>query len=280
MNEGKYKKIEIEEIIGNKNPGLLKLLPSLVIKYLKRIIHQNELNDFLEKNANTFGIDFATEVLKEINIETIAVGIENIPEQEGCIIAANHPLGGLDAMALIHTLGKKRKDMKFLVNDILMSLKNLNPLFLPINKHGKNTKEGLLEIEKTFSSDQLLLVFPAGLVSRKQNGVIKDLEWKKTFITQSKKFNKKVIPVHIEGYNSPRFYNLAIWRKKLGIKANIEMIFLVDELFRQRDKKIKITFGKPIEPSSFNQSKTDKEWAAFVKEEVYKLAKYSQPLNS
>ncbi|MCY1367259.1 hypothetical protein D9M69_541870 [compost metagenome] len=189
------------------------------------------------------------------------------------IFASNHPLGGLDGIAFMHALGRYRKDIKFLVNDILMNIKNLEPLFVPVNKHGKQAREASRLIDETYASDQALLVFPAGLVSRKRrNGVIKDLEWKKNFVSKAKKYKKDIIPVFIEGRNSDFFYNLARFRKNLGIGANVEMFYLADEMFAQRNKKVTIRIGKPVSYQELDSRKTEQEWAETVKEVVYAMA--------
>jgi len=140
-----------------------------------------------------------------------------------------------------------------------------------VNKHGTNTKESLTELNNLFASEQAVFVFPAGLVSRKKRGVVKDLDWQKTFITRSKKFERNVIPVFIDGELTNRFYRIANFRKFIGIKANIEMLYLVDELFKQRNKTITIKFGKPIPYATFDKSKTDLAWANWVREKVYEL---------
>jgi putative hemolysin len=145
-------------------------------------------------------------------------------------------------------------------------------LFIPINKHGRNA-ENLALFDQTFASDKAILYFPAGLVSRKQpGGVIKDLEWKKTFISKAKKFQRDILPVYISGRNSNFFYNLANLRRKLGINANIEMLYLVDEMFRQRNKTIEVTFGEVIPYSGFDKSRTDTQWASWLRDMVYSLA--------
>ncbi len=202
-----------------------------------------------------------------------------MPQTGGIVIASNHPLGGLDALAMMHILSKKRKDMRFIVNDILLTFKNLKELFIPVNKHGKSGAESVKMINAQFASEQLTLVFPAGLVSRKQEGgIIKDLEWKKSFITKARQYQRDIIPVYVEGINSNFFYNLSRWRKRLGIKANIEMFYLMDEMYKQHGKKITIYFGKPIKYSTFDKSKTDEQWANYIKELVYKLPS-SQKIN-
>jgi putative hemolysin len=115
-------------------------------------------------------------------------------------------------------------------------------------------------------------VFPAGLVSRKQAEGIKDLEWKKSFISKAKKYKKPIIPVYIDGKNSGFFYNLAKIRKMVGVKANVEMFYLADEMFQQRGKKVVIHIGKPVPYQYFDKSKSEKQWAAEMREMVYKMA--------
>jgi putative hemolysin len=264
--------INIEDIIHAKNPRLLKFLPRFVINYLKKILHQDLINDFIRRHGDKTSFAFVDEIIKEFGAKVSFEGLENIPENGGGIIASNHPLGGLDGMALLQVLGRKRSDIKFVVNDILLGIKNFDDHFIGVNKHGKNTAQTLDLIDSYYNSDQLLLIFPAGLVSRKQDhGIIKDLEWKKSFINKAKKFNKEIYPVHISGHNSNFFYNLARLRQKVGIKANIEMFYLMDEMYHQNGKDIHIKIGKSIPSSTFNDNYSDQTWAQKVKEHVYKI---------
>jgi len=185
MSASKNDFINVEDIIATKNPKLLKILPSFILKYLKRIVHQDFVNDFIRKNGHKNSFEFADAIIQDFGPIATFSGIENIPENGGAIIASNHPLGGIDAIALIQAVGTKRKDIKFIVNDILLSLKNFEKEFVGVNKHGKNPVSTLDLIDKQYNSDQLVLIFPAGMVSRKQNkGVIKDLEWKKSFVVK------------------------------------------------------------------------------------------------
>lgn len=271
--------IDIEHVLSNKAGKLYHFIPKFLIRYLKRIIHEESINEALHKYEDRMGLFFLESILSDrftVNIEVI--NEENIPTDGRYIIASNHPLGGLDGMALMHVIGKKRKDIKFIVNDILQELRNLQELFVPVNKHGRNNAESVKVIESLYESDDLVLIFPAGLVSRKQKGgIIKDLEWKKSFVTKAIRHKRDVIPVYVEGRNSEFFYNLAKWRKRLGVKANIEMLYLPDEMFKQSKKKMTITFGKPIPYTFFSKSKTHHEWAQWVKEKAYALAE-DQPI--
>jgi putative hemolysin len=263
--------IDVRKVIGNKNPRLLKILPSFLINYLKRIIHEDEINSFINRHSGVFDLEFIEQIVLEFSKSVEVIGQDNIPLNDRIIIASNHPLGGLDGVALMHIVGKARKDILFPVNDILMNLQNIKNLFIPINKHGTNA-QNLKIINDTFASDSSVLYFPAGLVSREQkHGIIKDLEWKKTFITYAKKYSRNIVPTFIEGRNSNFFYNLANFRKFLGIKQNIEMLYLVDEFYKQKDKNLGIFVGKPIPFTVFDKRFTDVEWAKKVKSHVYKL---------
>jgi putative hemolysin len=263
--------IDIDEIFKSKNPGLYRLLPGFVISYLKRVVHQEEINSFIDRHGHKKEFEFVDAVIDEFGATIGISGLENIPEKGGCIFASNHPLGGLDAMALVQVISKVRKDIRFIVNDILLQLKNLSGIFVGVNKHGKNSQDVFNSLDELYASGSGVLIFPAGLVSRKQKGQIVDLEWKKSFITNSRKYQLPVIPVFIEGRNSEFFYNLSNFRKKMGIKANIEMLYLADEMYRQKNKTITVIFGKPIPASFFETGYSDKNWAQLVKEHVYNL---------
>jgi len=279
------KKIDIDGIFKSKNPSLYKIIPSFIFSYIKRVTHQDKLNSFLERHAGEFDFDFIKAIIHEFAVTPKIIGPENIPATGGAVIAANHPLGALDFMALMDGIGLRRKDVKALVNDILLNLDNLKNLFAGVNKIGKTSAESLQEIENVYASGNISVTFPAGLVSRKQfpsgffgKSVIKDLEWKKSFITRAKKNKKSVIPVYIEGKNSNFFYNLSLWRKRAGIKANIEMLYLVDEMYKQEGKTITVIFGEEIPHETFDKRFTDAEWAEKVKQHVYQMGRENKSL--
>jgi 1-acyl-sn-glycerol-3-phosphate acyltransferase len=264
--------IDIEKAIASKNPRLLKWLPKFVLRYIKRKLHEDQLNSAIEENKHLFGVDFADAAVKEVGATVKVQGLENVPPKGGVILAANHPLGGLDGVAFITAVGQVRQDIKFFVNDLLMAMKNFAPIFVPVNKHGKNTVDYYKKFEDVYASDECLLIFPAGLVSRKHDRkTIMDLQWKKSFISKSIQYQRDIVPVYIEGKNSKKFYNIAYWRKKLGLKANIEMFYLVDEMYKQKGKNITFVFGEPIPWQTFNDGQPHEIWADKVKQHVYSL---------
>ena len=262
--------IDIENVFKGKNPSLAKLIPQFVYSYLKRLVHADSINYILNKHHDKMGLEFVDATLEEFGLNIRILGEENIPDIGRPLIVSNHPLGGPDGLVLMHAVGKKRKDIKVTMNDILLNLPNLIPLSIPINKHGTNSSN-LQNIEDTFASDCTIIYFPAGLVSRKIKGMIKDLPWKKTFISKARKHQRDIIPVFTNGRNSNFFYNLANLRKKLNIKANIEMIFLVNEMYKQVNKIIEVRIGKSIPYQTFDKRFNDNEWAKLVQDHVYKL---------
>ncbi len=263
--------IDVEKILKSKNPTLYRWLPGFFIRYLKRILHQNEINRFLIDNKNNHNIDFCVEVMKYLNSKVEIKGIENIPQHGKIVLTMNHPLGGMDAMALVSALKGHREDLKFIVNDILLNLKNLNGIFLGVNKHGKNGLSKRDQLAHLFAQDEAICIFPAGLVSRKINGEVMDLEWKKTFITMSKEHQRTIVPIHIDGKLSNFFYRLANFRKKIGIKANIEMLYLSNEFFKLRNKGITIIVGAPIPFDALPKEMTDIKKANWIRSKVYEL---------
>jgi len=265
--------IDIDEIFRSKNPGLYKILPRFVINYLKRVVHQDEINDFINRHGHKTEFDFVAAIVEEFGALIEVSGLENIPVSGGFIMASNHPLGGLDAMSLVQAVSVKRRDIRFVVNDILLQLKNLKGIFIGVNKHGKNSQDVFTTLDQVYASGNGILIFPAGLVSRKRKREIKDLDWKKSFITNSRKHQLPVVPVYIGGRNSEFFYNLSNFRSRLGIKTNIEMLYLPDEMYRQKNRTISIIFGQPIPHTMFESSYTDRDWAGLVKEHVYQLDK-------
>jgi len=264
--------IDVEKIIANKNPRLKKLLPKFLISYLKRIIHQDEINGMLRRHGHKRGLEFVNSSLKELDINYRVYGIEHLKLEGRYLFASNHPLGGLDGLIMMSEMGRHYDNIKFVVNDLLMNIKQLEPLFIPVNKHGRQSSEYAELIEQAYASDTQILYFPAGICSRKVKGSITDLRWHKSFIQKAIKHRRDVVPVYFSGRNSEFFYNLSNFRTKLGIKLNFEFIYLVDEMFRQKNKKIDIVIGEPIPYQTFDSSRTLVEWAEFVREKSYALA--------
>ncbi len=270
MKEKKF--IDIRQLIASKNPRLLKWLPGFVIGYLKRILHQKDINQFMADHPDAHDSQFCDDVMAYLNIKVVIKGLENLPKEGKLVLAMNHPLGGMDAIALVSALRKIRTDLKFIVNDLLLNLNRMNGLFLGVDKHGKNNQSKREQISELFASDFLVCIFPAGLVSRKINGQIRDFEWKKTFVTLSKENDRLIVPMHIDGHLSNFFYRLANFRTKIGIKTNIEMLYLSNELFKLRDSAIVMTIGKPISTSDLPDT-NDRQQAEFVKQRLYELEK-------
>jgi len=264
--------VDVDAVLRNKAAKVYPLIPGFLKNYLKRVVHQDDINDLMPKMRGYRGLPFIEKILLEIlEMDIEVVNPELIPGEGRYVVASNHPLGGLDGMALMHVIGKKRQDLQFISNDILLEIKPLAPLFAPVNKVGKNSKEAFLALNSLYASDQVVLVFPAGLVSRRQKTGIADLEWKKSFVTKAVQHKRDIIPVYIQGRNSDFFYNLANWRKRLKIKTNIEMLFLVDEMFKQANKRVVIQFGNPIPYQSFTRDFTHHQWAQKIKEHVYRM---------
>ncbi len=270
MSDKETLQIDIEKIIGEKIPKLAKKLPRFAFRYLKKILHQDDINGLLGRTGGISGLPFVTETMKEFKTSVNAVGLDHIEKDGRYIVAANHPIGGLDGIALIDTVGKIKPDVITPVNDFLMFIPNLRPLFIPVNKLGSNA-DNIKIFNETFAGDRTICFYPFGLCSRKQKGKIIDLEWKKTFITKAKTYHRDIIPTHISGRNSNFFYNLSNIRKKLGIKANIEMLFLVNEFYKQKNQALTITFGKPIPWQTFDGRYTDGEWAMKLRNFSYNL---------
>jgi putative hemolysin len=269
----KAKFIDIRNLIKSKNPRLLKWLPGFIVKYLERILHQDDINAFIEAHAAVKNENFCKAVIDYFNIEIEIEGIENIPTNGGVTLAMNHPLGGMDAMALVTALKEHRTDLKFIVNDLLLHLEGMRGMFVGVNKHGKNSDSTYSKIDDLFGSEQAVCIFPAGLVSRRNKGVVRDLTWKKTFVTLSQKHQHPIIPIYIDGKLSSFFYRLSNLRTFFGIKANIEMLFLANELFKQKNVKMKLIVGKPIDPTQMETFNTPQACAEWIRSQVYELAK-------
>ncbi len=267
MSQPKF--IDVDKVLREKAPGLRRWLPGFVVGWLKRKLHEQEINDAMILLKDTKGLEFNRKALDILGAKLETIHGENVPKTDRVIIAANHPLGGLDGMSLIKSVGEIRTDVRFFVNDVLLTLRNYGDVFVGINKVGATSATSLRTMEEVLRLNDAVLFFPAGLVSRKIDGKIVDLDWKKSFVTQAIDHKRLILPTFIEGENSKFFYRFANFRKSIGIKANIEMLFLPDEMFKQKGHTVKIHYSKPFDPSILHLGLSHKKWAAVIKEFIY-----------
>ena len=270
--------IDIEKILASKVGDKMKFIPKSLVNWLIRTTHQEELNEFIWRSRDHEGYDWLEDCVKFLDMNLKVEGFENLPDkdsQKRYTFVSNHPLGGGDGVALGAILGRKYgNDIRLIVNDILMHLPGLAPLCIPVNTTTSKRERAMTEmVEKGFTSDYNLLLFPAGLCSRKIDGKIQDLEWKKTFITKSIESQRDIVPIHFEGHNSNKFYRIANICKMLKLKVNVAMLYLPDEMIKNRHNTFTVRIGKPIPWQTFDKSRKPKEWAQWVREQVYELGK-------
>ena len=270
--ETKPLRIDVDSVIRQRLPRHYRYIPKWLIRWLERTIHQDGLNKILDDMGDKKGVEAADIALNDLNVKYQAVGEENIPNDGRFIFASNHPLGGLDGLALISLFGHHyHGEIRFLVNDLLMALKPLRGIFLPVNKFGRQSRQGATLIEKEYAGNHQMLTFPAGLCSRRQSdGSIADLKWHKFVITSAIQHHRDIIPIYFEGQNSKSFYRAANWRKRLGIKFNFEQLLLPREVLKNHDATFGIHVGRPISWQKLDTTKAAQQ-AATLRDIVYHL---------
>ncbi len=276
MTEITEKTIDIDNILRSKMGAKAKYVPGVLTRWLKRIIHQDEVNKFIWDARALSGTDWLEECVRYLQMDIDVVGRENLPDKDDgrlYTFVSNHPLGGQDGVALGAIIGRHYDGrFRYLVNDLLMNLPGLAPVCIGINKTGRNSRDFPRMVEAGFRSDNHMLMFPAGLNSRRQkDGSIHDIPWTKTFIKKSVECQRDVVPIHFSGCNSRRFYRIARFSDRF-LPFNLAMIFLVDEMYRNVGKHFTVHIGKPIPWQIFDGSRTHAQWAQYVEDQVYALA--------
>ena len=274
MEQITKKTIDIDRILKDKMGEKAKWIPKFLVSWLKRIVHQDQVNAFLWESRDKQGTAWLEECVKYLQMTLKVEGMENLPDKN-CgrlyTIVSNHPLGGVDGVALGSIIGRHfDSHFRYLVNDLLMNLPGLAPLCIPINKTGKQSRDFPAMVKAGFESNNHILMYPAGICSRKHDGIIRDIPWSKTFISKSVEYQRDVIPIHFSGQNSNFFYRLANFSDRF-LPFNLAMLFLVDEMYKNVGKTFEVKIGKPIPWQTFDKSKSPKEWAQYVQDRVYEL---------
>lgn len=265
------KHIDLASSIKESNSAMLKRLPGFIVRQLERIIKQDEINAILDKYADCEGAEFHRSIMKEFNITLEVEGIENLPEKGKCFFLSNHPFGIVDGLILTKTVIEKYGTFKAIGNDSFRFIPNLRPYIALVNAYGMSPKSYVTELEKVYQSDVAITHFPAGEVSRRYNGKIQDRAWHKSFITRSISCQRDIVPFYFHGRNSNLFYGINLFRRRLGIKTNIELALLPRELFLKRNKTIRLIIGKPIHWQKFDSSMSHIQWAQRVKDHIYNM---------
>lgn len=264
--------IDLNEVIASKSPRLARWLPRPVVAYLKRVIHQDDINRILASYSHLPPVEFIRALFSDLQITYASVGIERLDPSGRYLFAANHPFGGMDGLMLLDELDRHFGSGRVIVNDLLMNVTPLAPLFVPINKHGRQSSDYACRMREAMQGPGQMATFPAGLCSRRhRGGVISDLPWKPSFVRSAVESGRDIVPVFFEGHLSNFFYNLSALRTRLGVKANIEMLYLVDELFRQRGHHFDIYFGAPISVVELTDGESPAGWTRTIRERVYAL---------
>lgn len=267
--------VDVEQILREKAGAKARRVPRFVLSWLKKIVHQDEVNQFLEQSSHLSGVEWLEACVEYLDMKLDVSGRENLPASDDgrhYTFVSNHPLGGIDGVALGAILGRHYDGhIRYLVNDLLMNLRGLAPLCIPINKTGSQSRDFPAMVEAGFKGDNHIIMFPAGLCSRRTNGVVRDIPWRKTFVVKSVETQRDVVPILFGGQNSNFFYTLANFCKRTGIKFNVAMLFLVDEMYKNTHKRFSVKIGKPIPWQTFDKSRTPAQWAAWVQKKVYEL---------
>lgn len=266
------KKIDIGAILKQRAARYWKFIPRWAVRWLERTIHQDEINHLLECIGDKKNVEAADIILNELGISVEVKGMENLVQGQRYVFASNHPLGGLDGIALIQLIGSHYNgNIRFMVNDLLMHVYPFKEIFMPVNKFGRQSREGAQMIDEQFGGDNQMITFPAGLCSRMQpDGTIADLEWHKHVVSRAIHDHRDVVPVKFDAVNSRSFYRLAKWRKRLGIKFNFEQLYLPDELFKKRGETLHVIVGEPV-PYTMLDAANPKQEAARLRDIVYDL---------
>ena len=266
-------RIDVDQVLRARLPRHYRYIPRFVVRWLERIICQEKLNAILVKMAGKNSVDAATAALDEMDITIESSGLERLPEGRFMFVS-NHPLGGLDGLALISLLGNRYdRKIKFMVNDLLMAVEPLRGVFLPVNKYGRQSRASATQIEEALAGDEQFITFPAGLCSRMQpDGTIADLPWQKAAVVHAVNYKRDIVPIYFDAVNSRFFYRFAKWRKRLGLKFNIELIFLPKEMIKKSGSTLRAVIGDPI-PWDTLDGAHPKQEAARLREIVINMSK-------
>ncbi|MDD2289489.1 MAG: 1-acyl-sn-glycerol-3-phosphate acyltransferase [Bacteroidales bacterium] len=267
--DNKY--IDIEKTIRESNSELLARIPPYAIKWIQSIVKQDEINHILNKYSGYSGKEFLDKIIKEFNVTIEVEGKENLPENGKCFFVANHPYGILDGLILTYIVSGKYGRLKAIANDAFMLIPQLHPFIAAVNVYDRSSKAYIKALDDTIAMDIPITHFPAGEVSRVYDKKIQDTAWHKSFIKKAISSDRAIIPIYICGRNSVLFYTVFLFRRLFHIEVNLELMLLPREIFKKRNKTVKVIIGEPIPHQMFVKTTSHRDWAQEVRSRVYNL---------
>lgn len=266
-------KIDIGAVLAAKAPRASRFIPGFVVRWLKRVVHEREVNEIIESYWGLPPREFIRAFFEYMRITYTAEGLERLDPSGRYLFASNHPFGGMDGLMLADVIMERFGDARVVVNDLLMHVEPLQGLWIPVNKHGSQSAGYARRYDEAFASALPLLTFPAGMCSRRKKGEVGDPQWKPNFVKRARLAEREIVPVFVEGELSNFFYRLSNIRTALHVPFNIEMLWLSDEMFRQRGRNFRIRFGEPVPWSELDACGSLREQADCVRTKTYSLQK-------
>jgi len=243
---------------------------------LNFLFFQRRFEQFEREYPGSEGFDFVESALSffDFQLRTRESERARIPATGKVVIVANHPIGSLDGLALLHLIRQIRPDVKVVANNLLMHITRLHPVLLPVdNMGGKTGRKHLLAIKEHLKDESALLIFPAGEVSRFGAKGVRDPAWQSGFIKLASATKAPILPIFVGGRNSVFFYSLSMLAKP------ISTAWLIREMFKQRHNTIDARIGRAIPHEVYAANKFSAvTLAGMFKQHVYRLAKNRKPI--
>ena len=263
--------IDIGAVLQTKAPRLSQRIPAFAVQWLRRTIHEAEINHILRTYWDLPPQEFIRACFREWEVTYSAEGLERLDPKGRYLFVANHPFGGMDGMMLADKLIERFGDAPVVVNDLLMHLEPLRPLWIPVNKYGAQNAAYARKFDEEMFGERQILTFPAGLCSRRIRGEVTDLPWKSSFLKKAYASQRQIVPLFVEGRLSNFFYRMTALRKMLGVKFNIELLWLPDEMFSQKGRHFRIVAGEPIPMAELQEQGSLHEQTEYIRKKTYFL---------
>ena len=265
--------VDIGAVLAQKAPRIARWTPRPLVDWLRRTVHEQEINRILDAYWELPPQEFIRACFRDWEVTYSVEGLERLDPQGRYLFVANHPFGGMDGMMLADKLIERFGDVRVVVNDLLMHLAPLTPLWLPVNKHGMQNAAYARRMEEAFAGGLPVLTFPAGFCSRRIDGRVQDIPWRTNFLKKAAASQRLIVPLFVEGELSRFFYRFNRLRMALGVKFNIEMLWLPDEMLRQRGKHFRIVAGDPVPVAELQRLGSLRKQADYLRTKTYFLEK-------
>lgn len=237
----------VDVLIAERATGLASHWSWPIIRpMLYRLLGHKRAVTMSDIVADMSGPEAMSFVSTMLNLQLDITGLDRIPRQGPFILAANHPTGIADGVAVYDLVKARRPDIAIFTNrDAVRVARRFDEVLIPVewredHKSREKTKETLIRTAEAFEEGKSVVLFPSGRIAYWADDQLNERPWQATLVTLARRYKVPIVPVHVRSRNSGLFYLFS------RISSELRDMTVFYELLNKSGTGFGLSVGKPI----------------------------------